>query len=137
MKSKAPLTLAEEIIMVLVFAVAAAICLQAFAYAGLSSKADRNESMAAGESGNAAEVLKACAGDFEKAAEEYGGKYEGNLWTISYDENWQRGAGQEFTVTAEAEETENALLGAARIKTFQGEKELFSLRVCWQEGAQG
>ena len=41
-RSKAPLALMEQIIMILVFALAAAVCLQAFVYAnGLSTRGEK------------------------------------------------------------------------------------------------
>ena len=47
-RSKAPLALMEQIIMILVFALAAAVCLQAFVYAnGLSGRGEKENIAAA------------------------------------------------------------------------------------------
>lgn len=59
MKSKAPLVMMEQIIMVLIFALAAALCLQTFVLAGKISKRTEAENRAMIEAQNAAEVVKA------------------------------------------------------------------------------
>ena len=68
MKSKASLQLMEQLVMILVFAVAAALCLQVFARSREISleTARRDQAVALGR--NAAELLKATGGD-EEAAE--------------------------------------------------------------------
>ena len=61
-RSKAPLALMEQIIMILVFALAAAVCLQAFVYAnGLSGRGEK-ENIAAAHAQEVIEMCKACAG---------------------------------------------------------------------------
>ena len=63
-RSKAPLALMEQIIMILVFALAAAVCLQAFVYAnGLSGRGEK-ENIAAAHAQEVIEMCKACAGDW-------------------------------------------------------------------------
>lgn len=59
MKSKAPLVMMEQIVMVLVFALAAALCLQTFVLSGNLSKRIEAEGRAAIEAQNAAETMKA------------------------------------------------------------------------------
>ena len=68
MKSKASLQLMEQLVMILVFAVAAALCLQVFAKSREISleTAHRDQAVALGR--NAAQLLKATGGD-ENAAE--------------------------------------------------------------------
>ena len=58
MKSKAPLVMMEQIIMVLVFALAAALCLQTFVLSGNLSKRIEAEGRAVIEAQNAAETMK-------------------------------------------------------------------------------
>ncbi|MBO4395931.1 MAG: hypothetical protein J5819_06260 [Eubacterium sp.] len=67
-RSKAPLSLMEQLIMVLVFAFAAAVCLQAFVYSDNLSKSGTAREMAATRATEVAEVCKAYRGDFEQAA---------------------------------------------------------------------
>ena len=74
-RSKAPLSLMEQLIMVLVFAFAAAICLQAFVYSDNLSKSGTAREMAATRATEVAEVCKAYRGDFDKAA----AKIEGTI----------------------------------------------------------
>lgn len=59
MKSKAPLVMMEQIVMVLVFALAAALCLQTFVLSGKLSQKTEMQGRAAIEAQNAAEAMKA------------------------------------------------------------------------------
>ena len=68
MKSKSPLVMLEQLIMLLVFALAAAMCLQAFALADSQSKTTIARDAAIIEVQQAAEVIKYCGGDMERAA---------------------------------------------------------------------
>ena len=67
-RSKAPLSLMEQLIMVFVFAFAAAVCLQAFVYSDNLSKNGTAREMAATRATEVAEVCKAYRGDLEQAA---------------------------------------------------------------------
>ena len=58
MKSKAPLVMMEQIVMVLIFALAAALCLQTFVLSGNISKRTEELNRASIEAQNAAETLK-------------------------------------------------------------------------------
>ena len=60
MKSKAPLVMMEQIVMVLIFALAAALCLQTFVLSGKISKNTEELNRASIETQNVAESLKAC-----------------------------------------------------------------------------
>lgn len=97
MKSKAPLALMEQMVMLLVFAFAAALCMQAFVKSdeiSLKSSAKSNAALAAQ---NTAEAIRHSGGSLENAltgaADMLGGKYgdlaspEG-LLSIDYDEDW-------------------------------------------------
>ena len=59
MKSKAPLVMMEQIVMVLIFALAAALCLQTFVLSGKISKETELGNEAVIEAQNAAERMKA------------------------------------------------------------------------------
>ncbi|MBR4410703.1 MAG: hypothetical protein IKT31_05225 [Firmicutes bacterium] len=126
MKNKAPLALIELTVMVLIFAVSAALCLQAFVWSDVKSSeiAERDSAILHGET--VAEVVKACRGDFDAAA------------TILEGENTEDGLRVYFDGELCAEvrlaETENPLLGMADIAvTDETGQELFALTVCWQE----
>ena len=71
-RSKAPLSLMEQLIMVFVFAFAAAICLQAFVYSDRLSKRGTTEETAAMRATEVIETCKAYHGDLKKAADKLG-----------------------------------------------------------------
>ena len=73
MKSRAPLALMEQTVMVLVFALAAALCLRAFVLAdGISRRVEATD-RAVLWAESAADTLKARNGDLAQAAAELGG----------------------------------------------------------------
>lgn len=126
MKNKASLALIELTIMVMIFAVSAALCLQAFVWSDLTSAklADRDSAVLCGET--VAETVKACRGDFDKAAELLNGENTDGCLQVSFD--------GKFQAQAQLTETENPLLGMADVAVTDGEgAELFALTVCWQE----
>ena len=135
MKSRAPLALMEQAVMVLVFALAAALCLRAFVLAdGISRRVEATD-RAVLWAESAADTLKARNGDLAQAAAELGGNLDGQRWIIPLDETWQETAGETaYTLTARPVQTGRPLLGKAQIDVVQknGER-LFSLEVCWQE----
>lgn len=67
MKNKTALQLMEQLVMILVFALSAAICLQIFAKARAISTASAQQDHAVLLAQNAAEYLKASCGDTEGA----------------------------------------------------------------------
>lgn len=134
MKSKAPLALIELAVMLLVFGLAAVLCLRAFVWADVRSGhiADRDRAMTQVQS--AAEVLKACRGDFERAAEMFGGSWDGTSWMVCYDESWsQQGSAETYRLSAVPTEEELKYLGAAEVCVFRGESCLARLEIAWQE----
>jgi len=134
MRSKAPLALLEQTIMVLVFALAAALCLRAFLWSDAASARNQARDQAVLQAESAAEVLKHSAGDFEEAARTLGGRWDGAAWTIYYDGDWQEAsAPAAYTLTALPQDSGHSLLGLARVEVRSGEDPLFNLTVCWQE----
>ena len=71
MKHRASLTLMELLVMVLVFALAAAVCLRCFAAAAVTARETDLQTRAALLAQNGAEILKASAGDLEKPEEHF------------------------------------------------------------------
>lgn len=137
MKSKAPLALMEQIVMVLVFALAAALCLQAFTWSDSQSKKNEARDQALIRVESAVETIKHFQGDFEKAADSFGGQWNGSCWKIGYDKNWKEiepGGKVEYLLTVKPQESGLPLLGQARaeMSSRNGER-LFSLNICWQE----
>ena len=83
MRSKAPLALMEQLVMVLVFALAAALCVQVFVLSGQTSRWNESRDRALVEAQNAAEILKGLSGDYEAACAACGGQWNGTMWGIS------------------------------------------------------
>ena len=123
-RSKAPLALMEQAVMVLVFALAAALCLRVFVWSDQTSRRCEARDRAAVEAQSAAEVIKR----------------EGKAGlTACYDRDWNltnAPAEDGYTLTAAEEETGVPGLGRAlvRVETGGGEP-LFELHVAWQKGA--
>ena len=136
MKRSASLLLIELTVMLLVFALASALCVQAFVWADSRSCQSAQEDMALLHAQSAAEVLKHCDGDFTLAAQTHGGNGDG-IWAISYNEQWEMTDGTAaYSLRAEPVAVEQALVGQAKL-TVCDEKGsvLAELSVCWQEVA--
>lgn len=142
MKSKAPLALMEQLVMLLVFALAAALCLQVFILSDQMSRRCEERDRAVTVVQNAAETLKSCRGDLDASVGILGGASDGSEWRIGYDADWQQVPADQavYQVLATPEQqAENALIGTAEVlaKTVEGEQ-LFQLTVSWQEvGSHG
>lgn len=115
MKNKTSLLLMEQMVMVLVFALVAALCLTVFVKADRISRDTVRRDEAVLLAQNAAQVLKATSGDVEQAA-------------ATADASGYR-------LEIERTNTEN-LLGQAEIRVWQEEDLLFTLRTGWQEVAE-
>lgn len=114
MKNKAVLSLMEQVIMILVFAVAAAICLRVFMHADSVSQTSSLTDSAYLMAQNAAEMIKNSSGEILE---------EGNYVLDS----------EGLVLKAELLETENKYLGAAEITVFRGEEILCEIPVRWQK----
>lgn len=136
MKNKAPLALMEQLIMLLVFSLAAALCLQVFVLSDHLSRSNEVRDRAVTAVQNAAETLKVCQGDVDACVRLSGGTVEEGQWQIAYDEDWQQvsvGLAAYQVVTIPIETTE-ACLSSAEVaaQTAEGER-LFNVTVSWQE----
>jgi len=135
MRSKAPLGAIEQVIMLLVFALAAAVCLRGFAWADSTSKHNRNCDLAIAEAQSAAAVLQHSGGDLAAAAEIMGGRVDGQRWTVRYDERWEQTDGEgAFALLVESRPAA-ALMGAAEVTVTGDGERLAELTVSWQEVA--
>lgn len=134
MRSKAPLALIEQVFMLLVFALAAVLCLRAFVWADTQSKESVERDLALVQAQSAAEVLKSCAGDYAAAVEICGGTWDGGVWTIYYDDGWQQTEGEgAYLLQVSPEESGSNYLGLAAVEVFQAQKRLAALDAAWQE----
>lgn len=124
MRTKAPLVMLEQVVMLLVFALAAALCLRAFVQADTMSRTNsaRDEGMLQVQ--QVAETVKSCGGDLEQAAQLLQGSYKENVLTVSFAEN---------TVTAMPVPSGDKLLGMAEVTAADpGGEVLFRVTVAWQ-----
>lgn len=136
MRSKTPLAMMEQLLMLLVFALAALVCLQVFVFSGQTSRRNEARDRAVLEAQNAAEELKSLRGDMALAAELYGGSCDGQIWSWTCDENWERNCGDTYRVLVTRSYSSEALLGAAQVTVSTAEGDLlFALPVAWQEVA--
>ena len=136
MRSKAPLAMMEQMVMVLVFALAAALCVQVFVFSDQTSRQNEERDRAVTAAQNAAEQLKGVRGDFARAAELYGGDWNGALWGVSFGEDWTAAPASDaaYHVFVTPLESETPLLGSAGVAVYSAAGEcLYSLPVAWQE----
>ncbi|MBR2852661.1 MAG: hypothetical protein IKB91_09805 [Anaerotignum sp.] len=119
MRSKTPLVLMEQLVMVLVFAMAAAICLQVFSLSDRLSKENEARAEAALLAQNTAEELKSSYGEALLDWEEADGIY--------YMEE------EGYRVQVQTAETEISGLQKVRLQVLQEEEVLFEIPVAWQE----
>ena len=137
MRSKTPLVLMEQVIMVLVFALAAALCLRMFVFSDQMSERNEHIDHAVLLAQNTAEMLKACGG-VEEAAAIVGGTIQQTLWSVHYNEDLTPATDADsacYHVDVLPQGSGVDGLGQAHIEVFlQDEQEgLFALTVAWQE----
>ena len=116
MKSKAPLALIELVIMILIFAVSAALCLKAFMWAQQQAKDIALRDIAILQVQNSAELVKAGRGDLSLV----------------------RSEDPAVIISGKLLEPDKEGLEGARI-TAANEKgeELFSVDIYWQDAPEG
>lgn len=126
MKNKASLVLLEQLIMILVFSLASALCLRIFVWSDRTSREMELRDRAVVLCQNAAETIKA-ERSLEAGAEHLGAEAEDAAWIVSGDE--------EIRLELEGKKTGTAGLGSAEIRAVavKTEEILFSITVGWQE----
>lgn len=126
-RSKAPLALMEQIIMILVFALTAAVCLQAFVYSNnLSERGDR-ENLAATHAQEVVETCKMFSGDLEQALSKLSGERTENGLSVYYKED-------HMTVFLEITEQSDWLVRADVSVQDESRNEIYSVNTAWQNG---
>jgi len=143
-RSEAPLALMEQMIMFLVFALAAALCLQAFVHSDAESRRGEARDKAALLCQSAAEALSHTGGDFAALPgilELPDGAYaqEGALFEAYYSEDWTPSDEYAYCLQASPADCAQNGLGGADVKVIGAGDggELFSLRVNWQTEVDG
>lgn len=136
-RSKAPLALMGQLLVVLFFAIAAAICLQAFAKSEMISEASENRDHASRICQNAAETIKSVHGDLEAAKSVIGGNVDTDTLTVTYDKKWNEDPSGQNRLTIHLIKPEEEGLGKADITVTDIDgTALFSLVCAWQEDLQ-
>ena len=146
MRSRSSLAMMEQIIMLLVFALAAALCLQAFVKSDQMSRNSEARDRAMVLCQSAAEVIRHSGGDLERAAELLGIPYgaytqEGPAFSAHYHEDWTLSDTQEYAYVLRAELVDSGAvgLGKAHVEAASagGADVLFAIDICWQEVGEG
>lgn len=117
MKNRTSLVLMEQLVMIMVFALAAALCLRVFVTADEISRKTASRDGAVLIAQNAAEVLKATSGDTDRTAE--------LLRPMAEAEGYR--------IELEKLESHMPLLGRAEIQVYLEDELLFSICTGWQE----
>lgn len=136
MKNKAPLSLMEQLIMLLVFTLSAALCLQIYVFSARISHYCEDKGYAATAVQNTAESIKLCRGDITRYPQLLGGCGDITQWQIGYDKNWKEVslAQASYRIIVTPETASLPTLGQASVfaQTEAG-NELFRVTVAWQE----
>ncbi len=135
MKKNASLALIEQAVMLLVLAIAAALCLKAFVWADTQSLHYSNRDRAITQLQSAAEVLKFHKGDLTAAAQTHGGSLGGGQWVVALDKDWnQTAAPGDYRICATLLDCDTDYLGGATLTVLPARGEpLAQLTVYWQE----
>lgn len=123
MKNKASLVLMEQLIMTLVFALAAAICLQIFVKADSISRETARLEQAQVLAQNGAEAIKAAGGDLDRAAVLLAGSVQDDTLTLE----------QEDLVLTLSKLPGQSGLGKAQVAVCYEDTPLMELTAGWQE----
>ena len=156
MRSKAPLALMEQMIMLLVFALAAAVCLQAFVKSGDISRRIEERDQAALLCQTAAETIRHYGGDgasaLSQAAGDLGADYSQGLLWLDYDGDWTPlpagDCGMErpapcYRLTAQGVPSDVPGLEKAEVSVVIGggagqtPDALFTIEIAWQDETPG
>lgn len=128
-RSKAPLALMEQIIMILVFALTAAVCLQAFVYSNNLSEEGDKENLAASHAQEVVETCKMYSGDLDQVQLKLSGERTENGIRVFYEEDC-------MTVVLEITEQSDWLARAKVSVQDEKDQEIFSVDTAWQRGGQ-
>lgn len=125
----------EQLIMLLVFAVAAVLCLRSFFWSGSHSRQSEARDQAVIAAQSAAERLKVAQGDLRQALVPLGGHIEDGEWAIYYNTEWQPVSHPAaFYLTVSPQIAGQPCLGSALVQVWDGSaKPLVSLPISWQE----
>ncbi len=128
-RSKAPLALMEQVIMILVFALASAVCLQAFVYSDRLSRGDEQRQNAMAKAQHVTEYCKANHGDLEKAGGILGAEVTEEGLEIRYPE-------EKMILSLQLTERTDYLQKAVIIVSDMEDAEIYNMDIAYQIGGQ-
>lgn len=137
MKNKAFLSILEQLCMILIFAIACAICLRVFSLANEISKDRDSLDQAVIAAQNAAELLKSNKGDLQECAQELLGNAVENTLTVFYNSKGEAVDNETdsyFSLVATKKTSQHSFAESAQITIIQNNKTIFELDVVWQSG---
>ncbi len=145
MRSKAPLAMMEQAVMVLVFALAAVLCLRVFVWSDRTSELGAAKDMAVIKAQSAAEIIKnegksggSEAEVLKAVAERLGGTYSDGRLTVGYLSDWQAASDSEpvYNLSVAPASFSGERLSAVHIEVTERSGELlFELDAAWQREA--
>lgn len=122
--------------MLLVFALAAAVCLRIFVFADRASRQVQDRDRAAELVQNTAQLLRHTGGDFSQAAELLDAQHwDEDSLMIDYDDEWALATDAMRYTLGAARVSGAPYLGMAEVwcRDEGSDLELFRLKVAWQE----
>lgn len=135
--SRPPLVLMEQMVMVLVFALCAALCVQVFVKSDNMSRESEQRDRAMLQAQSAAEVVRHCRGDMFLASELLGAQHPSKTYLmIDYDADWAlAGDTMRYTLGAAVVDSGVPGLGKAQIwiRDELRDKELLRMDIAWQD----
>ena len=134
--SKSTLFLMEQIIVITVFALCAAICIRILveSYLMTTNAVDTKNALLAAES--AAESHKAFSGDIERIAAVLGGSAEDGRLYVYFDSSWQPGSDIDASFVLRLTRTESAVIVSdIAVSRIACGSELISLTVAARRGS--
>lgn len=142
MKSKTHLALMEQLVMILVFALAAVVCLRVFVYSHQLSLKNEIRDGAVLAAQNAAEIMKAAGGDLAHAQQAgagyMGGSIEAGVWIVEFGDDWTVLEGGRYRMEVLEGKARQEGLCIAHIRVLDRESQnelLFELTTAWQKEA--
>lgn len=139
MKDKAPLVLMEQTVMVLIFALAAAVCVRAFVLSDNISKTNAARDTAVLRAESAAEIYKNCRGIGTTAVARYGGSVKDGVWTVYWNDAWKQVKTADdaaYRLRIQPQTSEYPRMESAEVKLAslgKSGKQLVSFPLAWQE----
>ena len=143
MRSKTPLALMEQLVMILVFALAAAICVRIFVAADQLSRKNEAVSHAVLAAQNVAEEIKSRGGEFPQLYIGYEDNWacENDAWILAFDKDWdpvtreeaETGVQKKYWLQIFDNAAEIPGLVKVQITVTDGKETLLMIPAAWQE----